>query len=51
MANIKIQTLTCVKCKHTWTPRQPVIKMCPSCKTTHWQKPKEHKTKPIKKED
>lgn len=41
MTNIKVTTLKCVQCKHEWLPRQPVVKICPKCKSMYWDKTKE----------
>lgn len=37
---IKIPNLICIKCGHQWIPRQVIIKQCPKCKTTYWNKQK-----------
>jgi Zn finger protein HypA/HybF involved in hydrogenase expression len=33
---IDIKTLKCVRCGHTWTPRQTDVRLCPCCKTAYW---------------
>ena len=42
MANkIKIPTLICLRCGHSWIPRRPVLaKNCPKCFTSFWNTPK-----------
>jgi len=32
----------CLKCHHEWQPRQPLdeVKMCPNCRSIHWNEPK-----------
>ena len=47
---IKIQTLTCPRCKYTWVPRTAVVKMCPGCKCRNWEKPAKFKRKKHEKE-
>lgn len=37
---IKLPTLTCERCGHSWTPRRPVIYQCPKCKNPRWNEPK-----------
>ena len=40
---MKIKTLPllrCLRCGHAWTPRQQDVRICPSCKTALWDKPK-----------
>ena len=37
---IKILKITCLKCWHEWTPRNPTVRMCPKCKTLYFDKPK-----------
>lgn len=38
---IKIPTLTCLRCNHTWIPRQSKPpKNCPNCKSPYWDKTK-----------
>ena len=39
--DIQIPKLTCNKCDHLWIPRQADVRVCPKCKTTYWEKPKE----------
>lgn len=33
----KIPTLHCKRCEHKWTPTQALIRICPKCKSQHWQ--------------
>ena len=36
---VKIPTLKCTKCGHTWYPRAPRLpKVCPECKRFDWNK-------------
>jgi len=41
----------CVRCGHEWNNRTKDQKplACPSCKSYVWEKPKEQKTKEVKK--
>ena len=36
---IRIPTLLCQRCLHTWEPRQMHVRMCPRCKTLLWNVP------------
>lgn len=38
---IKIDELKCLRCGHEWIPRQKEIRICPRCKSTLWDKPKQ----------
>jgi len=31
------QKLRCRRCGHQWRPHQPVIRICPKCKSKYWQ--------------
>jgi Zn finger protein HypA/HybF involved in hydrogenase expression len=37
---IELQTLKCKRCQHRWTPRKPVVYLCPKCKSPKWDVPK-----------
>ena len=38
---IKLPTLICLRCGHSWIPRRPVLpKNCPKCFTSYWNTPK-----------
>jgi hypothetical protein len=41
--------LSCIQCGHVWHPHYPHRKprICPNCKSQHWEKPKETKTTPV----
>jgi uncharacterized OB-fold protein len=39
-AKVRISTLTCKRCGHTWVPRQAVVTLCARCKSTLWNVPK-----------
>jgi len=34
---IKLPTLRCRRCDHRWIPTQPVIRICPKCKSAGWE--------------
>lgn len=38
---IKIDELKCLRCGHEWIPRKTEIRICPSCKSAWWDKPKQ----------
>jgi Zn finger protein HypA/HybF involved in hydrogenase expression len=42
---ITLPTLTCLRCGHTWTPRQPVVWTCPKCSSAKWNVPRDEETK------
>jgi Zn finger protein HypA/HybF involved in hydrogenase expression len=37
---MKIPTLTCTRCAHTWVPRKPRVDVCPKCHSPKWRDPK-----------
>jgi DNA-directed RNA polymerase subunit RPC12/RpoP len=38
---LEMPTLECLRCGHTWIPRQPKeAKTCPKCRSPYWNKPK-----------
>lgn len=41
--------LTCIQCGHVWHPHYPHRKprICPNCRSQHWEKPKETQTTPV----
>ncbi|MFZ1023447.1 MAG: nucleotidyltransferase domain-containing protein [Thermoplasmata archaeon] len=40
MREVEIPVLHCYRCGNTWTPRARVIRICPRCKSPHWEEPK-----------
>jgi predicted Zn-ribbon and HTH transcriptional regulator len=36
---IRIPTLLCQRCTHTWEPRQMHVSICPRCKSKLWNVP------------
>ena len=34
---VKVNKVSCKKCKHTWTPRKEDVRQCPKCKTAYWE--------------
>ena len=42
---IQLQTLKCLRCGHTWIPRQENRSICPKCKSRNWNKFRELYTK------
>jgi Zn finger protein HypA/HybF involved in hydrogenase expression len=45
MSKIKIPTLKCERCGHTWVPKISDVKICPKCKSARWNQPPEKKPK------
>jgi Zn finger protein HypA/HybF involved in hydrogenase expression len=43
MSKIKIPTLKCLRCGHTWMPRTTDVRLCPHCKNVRWNEPPEKK--------
>ena len=41
-------SLNCIQCGHVWHPHYPHRKprICPKCKSQHWEKPREPQTTP-----
>lgn len=37
---IRLPTLKCLRCGHTWVPRRADVLICPRCKSASWDKPK-----------
>lgn len=37
--------LKCLRCNHEWLPRTEDVRMCPSCKSAFWDKPKDQNGK------
>jgi len=37
------EKLKCLRCGHTWIPRQEDVRICPRCKSALWDKPREEK--------
>lgn len=35
---VKIKTIKCKQCGHTWTPRSADVRMCPKCKSVRFDK-------------
>lgn len=40
MLHVEIPNLHCYRCGNTWTPRARLVKICPRCKSIHWDEPK-----------
>lgn len=38
--DIKLPSLTCLRCNHTWIPRQTDVRICPDCKSSRWDTPR-----------
>lgn len=36
MHDFILPKLTCLRCKHKWTPRKPDIRVCSKCKSPYW---------------
>ena len=41
---IDIQTVTCKRCGHNWPPRQPMVRVCPKCKSPYWDRERKSRT-------
>lgn len=41
MKQIKIITLTCNVCQHSWQPRKEYVGLCPKCKSPYFDLSKE----------
>jgi predicted nucleotidyltransferase len=37
---LDIPELHCYRCGYTWTPRAHLVRICPRCKSRHWDSPK-----------
>jgi Zn finger protein HypA/HybF involved in hydrogenase expression len=37
---VRLVKLRCSRCGHTWTPRKPVVYVCPKCHSPKWAEPK-----------
>lgn len=37
---IEIPQLHCYRCGNTWMPRARMVRICPRCKSPHWEEPK-----------
>jgi uncharacterized protein len=42
----RIPSLDCYRCGYVWRPRQPVVHMCPRCKSRLWDVPKVQSSRP-----
>ena len=42
MQIIEIPVLRCYRCAYAWRPSQPVVRLCPRCKSALWDRPKIH---------
>lgn len=40
VATVELLTLHCYRCGASWTPRRPVVRMCPRCKSPYWDEPR-----------
>jgi uncharacterized protein len=40
MREIEIPELHCYRCGNSWTPRARLVRICPRCKSPHWDEPK-----------
>jgi hypothetical protein len=39
---VEIPILRCFQCSYAWRPSQPVVRICPRCKSKRWDRPKIH---------
>ena len=47
---IKLPTITCMRCSWTWTPRKTDVRACPKCKSIYFDRPRTAREK-IKREN
>jgi len=40
MQIVAIPILSCHRCAYAWRPSQPVVRICPRCKSALWDKPR-----------
>jgi predicted nucleotidyltransferase len=40
MQVVEIPILRCFRCAYAWRPSQPVVRICPRCKSKNWDRPK-----------
>ncbi len=40
MQIVEIPILGCFRCAYSWRPSQPVVRICPRCKSTLWDRPR-----------
>jgi predicted nucleotidyltransferase len=40
MQVVEIPILRCFRCAYAWRPSQPVVRICPRCKSERWDRPK-----------
>lgn len=40
MREVEIPELHCYRCGDSWTPRNRVVRICPRCKSPHWDEPR-----------
>lgn len=40
MHEVDLPLLHCYRCGNTWTPRRPVVRICPRCKSPYFDEPK-----------
>jgi uncharacterized protein len=37
---LELPLLHCYRCGDTWTPRNRIVRICPRCKSPHWEEPR-----------
>ncbi len=40
MERVEVPVLRCYRCGASWTPRRPVVRLCPRCKSPYWDEPR-----------
>jgi Zn finger protein HypA/HybF involved in hydrogenase expression len=48
MPNVTIQKMNCLRCGHSWAPRQTDVRICPKCKSPYWDRPRKETKKAAK---
>lgn len=51
MPNITIQKMNCLRCGHSWAPRQTDVRICPKCKSPYWDRPRKEIKKAAKSQN
>lgn len=40
---IDLEKIVCRRCGHAWIPRKTEVRICPKCKSRHFDKPRKKK--------
>lgn len=47
---VKVNKIHCLRCGHEWIPRKSDVRLCPSCKSAYFDKPRNTPKNPDKEE-